>query len=257
MRTALIGHTGFVGSNLARQHPFSHTYRSTTIGEIDGQAFDLVVCAGVSASKWIANNNPEADWAAIDLLINHLERVSASHVVLISTVDVYPSSVNVDERTVPTEDNHAYGKHRLRLETFIKERFPQNTILRLPALFGEGLKKNVLFDLLHNNCLEKINPASAFQYYDLSLLWKDIERIRQAGLPLVNITTAPIATQEILARFFPAFSPGATPMATARYDIRTIHDRELGGTNGYLYDQNVIFSLLETFIQKERSPLSS
>ncbi len=45
MRTALIGHTGFVGSNLLAEHPFDELYRSTNIETIAGERFDLVVCA--------------------------------------------------------------------------------------------------------------------------------------------------------------------------------------------------------------------
>ena len=61
MRAALIGHSGFVGSNLARQTRFDSTYNSSNIESIAGQEFDLLVCAGVRAEKWIANANPDAD----------------------------------------------------------------------------------------------------------------------------------------------------------------------------------------------------
>ena len=37
MRTALIGHTGFIGSNLARQFAFDECYNSKSIGGIRGR----------------------------------------------------------------------------------------------------------------------------------------------------------------------------------------------------------------------------
>ena len=61
MTQALIGYSGFVGSTLFKQHAFESLFRSTNIGEINGQIFDTVVCAGAPAQKWIANRDPEAD----------------------------------------------------------------------------------------------------------------------------------------------------------------------------------------------------
>ena len=60
-RTALIGHTGFVGSNLASQHGYTDCFNSRNIGEIAGRCYDTVVCAGVQAVKYWANQHPEED----------------------------------------------------------------------------------------------------------------------------------------------------------------------------------------------------
>ena len=98
VRRALIGHTGFVGSNLDDPFRFTARFNSRDIGEIEGRSFDEVVCAGVSAKKWIANKEPDADWAAIASLIRKLETVETSHFILISTIDVYPDpQAEVDE----------------------------------------------------------------------------------------------------------------------------------------------------------------
>ena len=88
---ALIGHTGFVGGDAARRG--ARTMRRiipATIGTIAGRSFRRVVCAGVSAVKWRANRDPEADRAGIQTLIDALATVTAEHFVLISTIDVYP-----------------------------------------------------------------------------------------------------------------------------------------------------------------------
>ena len=245
---ALIGYSGFVGSHLARQHSFSHYYRSTDTHRIDGEHFDLVVCAGVSSAKWIANKDPTSDWKAIERLLVHLERVTATHFVLISTVDVYPIPIDVDEDTEPSESNHAYGHHRLSVERFVVERFQHRTIIRLPGLFGTGLKKNILYDLLQHRLLDQINPASEFQYYDLSLLWSDVERIRHYGLPLVNIATEPLSTGEIIERYFRSVQTGASPVAQVHYRVKTKYDRLFGGAQGYLYSKEIILAHLGHFI---------
>src|SRR5436190_17375580 len=68
---ALIGASGFVGTTLQRQTHFDALYRSTNIGQIDGLSFDVVVCAGAPAQKWLANRDPSGDRAKIDDLISH------------------------------------------------------------------------------------------------------------------------------------------------------------------------------------------
>ena len=96
MKTALIGHSGFVGSSLARQTSFDARYRSTDIQDIRGKHFDLLVCAGASGKKWLANREPANDLRSLETLMSHLEHVRSDRVVLISTVDVFSVPVDVD-----------------------------------------------------------------------------------------------------------------------------------------------------------------
>ena len=72
MKKALIGFTGFIGSTLIRQSHFDELYRSTNIDEIRGKNFDLIVCAAAPAWKWLANKNPEDDYAKVSALIDSL-----------------------------------------------------------------------------------------------------------------------------------------------------------------------------------------
>lgn len=148
---ALIGHTGFVGSNLRKQHEFDVFFNSRNITEIKGGEFDLLVCAGVNAVKWHANLHPEEDKAAIQMLMDCLSTVKATRFVLISTIDVYSSFIpSPDESSIPDEARQdAYGQNRYRFECWVREHFPSSLIVRLPALFADGLKKNFIFDLLH------------------------------------------------------------------------------------------------------------
>ena len=45
--------------------------------------------------------------------------------------------INIDKLTT-------YGKNRLLLEQFVEKNYDNYLIVRLPALFGKGLKKNLL-----------------------------------------------------------------------------------------------------------------
>lgn len=256
MRRALIGHTGFVGSNLLSGGGWTDLYNSRNIHEIRGQGFDEVVCCGVSAVKWQANADPERDWAGITPLLDALDGVQAAHVTLISTIDVYPDpAAGLDEDAVPdAAATHAYGRHRLAVERHLLARFPAAcSILRLPALFGPGLKKNILYDLMQDRLLDAINPASAFQWYPLQRLPADMRQARAAGLSLVNLFTEPLPTQDILDRIFPRAAVGPARLPAPRYDTRTRHGPAFGGIEGYVMTRAAVLEVLEAFVMRERA----
>lgn len=253
MNSALIGHTGFVGGNLFAQRPFDATFNSSNFREMAGRHFTEIVCAGLPAVKWQANQAPDEDRRRIRELEEVLESVTADRFVLISTIDVYPLLRDADEgydcRPVP---NHAYGRHRLAFEDFIAARFRNNFVTRLPGLFGPGLKKNVIFDLLHDNRVEAINPDSSFQYYDTRLLWGDIERQLRAGVRLLNIFTEPVRTGAIIERHFADMTVGEKRGDEIHYDLRTKHASLWGKAGGYAYSGDEVMARLDDFIHAER-----
>ena len=227
---ALIGHTGFVGSSLLRQRGFGACFNSANIGEIDGGEFDELVCAGASAVKWWANRNPEEDRARIEGLMRHLETIRVRHFTLISTIDVYRSPLGVTEHDAPVLDGlHAYGSNRAMLERFVARRFASHQIVRLPALFGAGRKKNAIYDLMHGNCLDAIHPASSFQWYPLGRLSADLAFARRQAIAVLNLATAPLRTERIRQCFFPASRIGGAAAAAARAAQRTVHAAPVGG----------------------------
>ena len=255
-RTALIGHTGFVGSNLASQHGYTAHYNSRNIDTIAGQEFDTIVCAGVSAVKYLANQQPEADWRGIRRLLDPLSSVTVGRFILISTIDVYSHPANVTEADPASVENHAYGRHRLAVEEFVEEHFPCANIIRLPALFGAGLKKNILFDLLHRNGLESIQPAGSYQYYAVNHLTRDLLKVLENDIPLLNLATGPLSTRSILDRFAPHEEVGSKSGAVGHYDFRSLHAGLWGGSNGYLYDAEQVMADLVDFFAAGRASLT-
>ena len=148
--TGLIGHSGFVGGALLRQTDFDACYNSATIATIEGQAFGTLVCAAAPGSMFEANRSPERDAAQIDGLIARLATIRAERFVLISSVAVLADFAGGnDEGTQAFQQDLAYGRHRRALEAFVESHFASSLIVRLPALFGQGLRKNFLFDLMN------------------------------------------------------------------------------------------------------------
>ncbi len=250
---ALIGYTGFVGSNLAASGQYGAQFNSKNIEEISGRSFGRIVCAGVSAKKWLANREPEEDRKAIRRLTDLLATVRAERFVLISTVDVYKQSSGADEAVVPERDGlHPYGLHRLELEDFVLAHFPKAVVMRLPALFGPGLRKNALFDLLNDNMLEAINPAAAFQWYPVPRLPQDIVTAETSGLSLVHLATEPVVTGEIVSSFFPDKAVGPAKAVPA-YDLHTRHAALFGGQGPYIMDKAAVMQQIGQFVSAERA----
>lgn len=256
MATALIGHTGFVGSNLNDQAYFDDLFNSSNVTDMEGKEYDTVVCAGVQAKKWWANQNEEADWKGIKKLLDSLKKVQAKKIILISTVDVYPKPIDVDEDTeLDGLENHVYGKHRLAVEKFVQDNFTDYLIVRLPGLFGPRLNKNVIYDLIHDNLLEKINPNGVFQWYDLNDLWTDIQIAVDNDLKLVNFATEPIETSEFVSIYFPDKKIGQDSGPAGHYDFRSKYANIWKGENGYIRNKKKILERLGRYIGQEQSEL--
>ena len=144
----LVGSTGFVGGNLLASHDFSAVCHSSDIADHFGTRPDLCVYAGVPAAMFLANADPEADLAVMAAARENLRRIAPRRLVLISTIAVYEDSRGRDEDSpMDSENLPAYGKNRLQLERWVRQDHPDALIVRLPALYGKGLKKNFLYDL--------------------------------------------------------------------------------------------------------------
>jgi nucleoside-diphosphate-sugar epimerase len=247
-----------VGGNLARQFAFDESFNSKNIVSIRGREFDLLVCGGVSAVKWWANQNPDEDRRRIDALLSDLASVRARKVVVLSTIDVYPVNRAVDEsfdcHALP---NHAYGAHRLYFEDAMKSLFGHAEIVRIAGVFGPGLKKNVIYDLLHDNCLDAINPDSSFQYYNISNLWRDLQTLDQTGIRLINFVTEPIRTRDIIDRFFAGKPVGEKCGPEVHYDVHTLHGENFGGPPHYLADAAQVMRELGEFVKSVRPGASA
>jgi hypothetical protein len=150
MHQGLIGHTGFVGQTLARQQEFSAQFNSSSIHKASDQSFDRIVCAAAPGSMFEANRFPDRDHLAIDGLIRDLSMIQAKQIVLISTIAVLDRfDGQALETTTDFQATLAYGLNRRRLEQFCQSHFNSCLIVRLPALFGPGLRKNFIFDLMN------------------------------------------------------------------------------------------------------------
>ena len=250
MSSLLIGFRGFVGSNLLTCINPTSVAGKREIASFHGSTFDCIYCAAPQAKKWWANQNPVEDLSAIQSLISSCLQINCNeHFFLFSTVDVYDPPLLKTETDQPRLNCHPYGANRLLLESTLFSHFGSKLkIIRLPALVGSGLKKNIIFDLLSDNNVELIKASSVFQWFNLDYL-PDIISLSKSIQDhyILNVVTEPILTHEIVQNWFPsALSRISWDASAPLYDLRTNY-----GPDGmpYLYTkQSVLDNHLKPFI---------
>jgi nucleoside-diphosphate-sugar epimerase len=221
-------------------HGFEHQVHRSDITSIAGLSTDLLVCAGLPAEKWRANQDPESDWANVSALAQVLASVQADRAVLVSTIDVYQPAVGVDETTPSQLDGAgAYGAHRAWFEAFFQSHFSNALVLRLPALYAPDVRKNLVHDLLHGKADQwaAVNPFSTFQFFDATQIWTVIERAWGEGISLLNVTSGPVTAQAVADLFGVPLTAQTAPV---HYEMRSIHAETLGGHDGFLFTADSI-----------------
>lgn len=255
MTSALIGHTGFVGTNLRLRHEFDGLYNSTNLGDITGREYDVVVSAAGRADSYRINKQPDADMAELEHIARTLGTVRARRVVLISTVCVYAGGTSPDEDAeLPPDELTPYGRNRLRLEQLVSERF-DTLIVRLPQLYGAGMKKGLVFDLANRHRVEHIRPDGVFQYYDLSRLWADITVALDAGIASLNMAIPPITHERLAREVFGIDIRGQVPpepespfVRMYSRDMRTTHAALFGADGPYLLTEEQELAAVRRFV---------
>lgn len=150
--TILVGHTGFVGSNIYAQagKEIEAVYNSKNIKDSYGTCPDLLIYAGLKAEKYLANNMPEKDMELITQAEHNIAKINPRKLVLISTIDVFKTPRKVDENSmIDTAGLEAYGYNRYQLELWVRKNYSDALIIRLPGLFGKNLKKNFIYDYIN------------------------------------------------------------------------------------------------------------
>ena len=247
---ALIGYTGFIGSSLTEQMQFAHLYNSKNIADIRGKHFDRVVSTGNSSLRWKVNQEPALDRENIERFIREIDTITADKFVLVSTIDVFKKPIGVTEESTPDADEtNPYGANRLRLEQFVREKFPKHLIIRLPIVYGLSFKKNILFDALNNHEVHKIDTTAKLQFYNVAYLARDIETALAAGITTLNMATAPIVVGELFKEALGkeiANPPGKGLV----YDMQTIHAKTFSKSGQYIYDRSEMMSDIAGFAKE-------
>ena len=198
----IIGHRGFIGSFLHFMYPRARVFSSETISEMGKYTFQLVFCAAPGAEKYKALQSPETDWKQTTRLMSDLKTVNTDRFVLLSTIDVFSreqAESSLTTESTPPHPDHPYGQHRYQLEVFVRQRWPEAMIIRLPGLFGMGLKKNEIYDEIQVQLGRSVRGPDRnrqTQYYHLHWLAADLKKILFQHVPVVHLFTEPVQSRD-------------------------------------------------------------
>jgi dTDP-4-dehydrorhamnose reductase len=204
----------------------------------------------------MANTEPEKDLKNIKSFMQSIRNVHAKRFVLISTIEVYDNPLGVNEDSAINRDNlRPYGLHRLQLEEFIKENFEEHTIIRMPNLYGEHLKKNFVYDLIHHNRLDLTHKDNMQQWYNLEHIWKDVQIAITKNLSLVNFAVEPISCHELAKYTLGIDFTTVTDSPPRKYDMQSKYGKLFNSDTPYLCHKTNALKELKRFMTKEQSTL--
>jgi hypothetical protein len=196
----------------------------------------------------MVNKNLTADIQNINNIINVISKFHYSKITLISTIDVYNDSpLSSNEDYYPNVSKLSYGNNRYMFELMVKKmvKYDDLKIFRLPALFNSLIKKNVIYDLIHNNNVDQINQNSYYQWYNLDNLYNDINLFstQYPNETLFNLFTEPIYTAEIV-KLFPHYIDKVKNGDFAIYNYKT----KFG--DDYISNKNKVLNEIKQFVNE-------
>jgi nucleoside-diphosphate-sugar epimerase len=156
----LIGAAGFVGSALAAAVRDSgwdlHAATRDNYDTFIGRSFDLVINANGNARRFLADQEPIADFrASAETVYRSCLDFSCRRYAYISTVDVYNDTSRRAETREDAEIDplrlSPYAFHKWLAERFVMRNDGEWQIFRLAQMVGPGLRKGPVYDLLHGD----------------------------------------------------------------------------------------------------------
>ncbi len=250
MRNCIIGYSGFIGNKISERNHLK--INSKNIHRIKNKNFNIVYCAAPTGKKFAVNKNPNNDFTNILNLIKILKTIKCKRFILISTIDIYQNkTTKINEKNFPKKNKiRNYGANRFYLEEFVKENFENYHIIRLPNLFGKNLKKNFIFDMLHNERVF-ISKNSLVQLFNIDKINFYIDKIVKKKIRIINLTSPPlklINICKIIKTNNKIFSG-----KLYKYNVSSKHSSKFQKNSKYIISENEIIKDLLKFYKKNSS----
>ena len=185
MRVTLLGANGFVGTGLrlflaAQPDVQLLAVTRENYDALKGARADVTIDAAGNSKKFLSDQQPLLD---LDLTVVHRLRTltdfPAALQVHLSSVDVYDnltsSATTAETSLINAAASSTYGLHKILAEQIVQHYAPDWLILRLAGMVGPALRKNPVFDILHDQPL-RLHPDSQYQFLHTAdvarILWE-------------------------------------------------------------------------------------
>jgi len=154
----ILGGEGFVGSAYARLFAslgVKHVVLTrANYADHVGASCDLLINANGNSKKFLANQDPKAEFAAsVSSVVASLSDFKARKYVYLSTGDVYPQQhspeVTREDQALDMRSMSRYGLHKYLAEQYVGATHSDWLIFRMGGFVGPGMKKNAIFDILN------------------------------------------------------------------------------------------------------------
>jgi hypothetical protein len=222
MTSALIGSHGVIGQSLLDHMKFDLLFNRDNVETLLDYKIDQLVIAAPSGARLAINKNGTQDHTDVQQIVFTISQCNIEQIVLFGSVD----SV--------TAPDTPYGNNRQQLESGLTQH-GNVTVYRLPTLIGPRIKKNMLFDLKHNQFLDQIDAGARLQWCILSDLAQLVQQARPGQIQ--NIVSEPIQNKEILQRFRPDVAVHSRPVSLS-YNQQP-----------WTYDRETIFQAMEDYLK--------
>jgi len=253
MKSILIGSTGFVGSNLRSQIEISEYASSKNIYQYKDVKFDLGYIAAGDARKWIANQSYTKDKEHIDILYKDISNIKIDTIIHFSTVDVYQNKFGYENPSINDISQEPYGNNRFYLEEKLRDICPNYYLIRLPGLFGPGLKKNIIYDINVGKDISNFNLNSSFQWFDLLDLKNIIDFVLNNNIRELNVCSEPLTVYELLdLKKIPKGACLTNNTNLVSYNIKSRYSKKFSGHDSYLYTKLEIIRKLLYFYERNK-----
>ncbi len=168
----VLGGHGFVGQAVVAVAK-AKGYHVTAVSRdnyesVKGATCDVLVNANGNSRKFLARENPPADFqASVESVLHSLMDFKTDRYIFLSSIDVYSNvrdpEANRESTSIDPSQLSPYGLHKFMAEQLVRYYQPEAVILRMGGFVGPGLWKNPIFDLITGQQL-RVHPDSAYQY---------------------------------------------------------------------------------------------
>lgn len=225
----ILGGDGFVGSGYKKffdekQVNYRVINKSNYI-KFKGKKCDILINCSTNSKKFLAEKNFKLDF---DLTVNHtlnsITDFKYDKYVLISSGEVYykkSKSATYENNQIKIDKISNYGFNKYLSEILVQKYCDKYIIFRMGGFVGEGIKKNIVYDLLNNKKL-RLKAKSKLQFintYESAKISYEIFINNKYYSSIYNLTGKGSVTVSLLKKLISSKSSYHKESTLTNYDM--------------------------------------